>query len=64
MRPNPRQTDLEDLLHYQNDPHFIGPRLPTDHSAYRAYFLERAKSKPTEFELKFAFGRWRHIPKT
>jgi hypothetical protein len=40
MTKDPRQLDLEDLLHYQDAPEFIGPRLPKDHPAYRA-FLDR-----------------------
>lgn len=37
MTAHPHQTDLEDLLHYQDAPDFIGPRLPKEHSAYQAW---------------------------
>lgn len=45
MTADPRQTDLEDLLHYQDDPAFIGPRLSPDHPAYRAYLNRRAMKR-------------------
>lgn len=45
MIVDPRQTDLEDCLHYQDDPAFIGPRLPPDHPAYRAHLKRRAEER-------------------
>lgn len=43
MKSDPLQTDLEDLLHYQNLPQFIGPRLPMNHPAYRAHLVAQVK---------------------
>lgn len=40
MMTDPRQIDLEGLIHYQDDPAFIGPRLPKDHPTYRAQLAQ------------------------
>jgi len=42
----PTQLDLQDLLHPQDHPDFIGPRLPTSHPAYLAWFVRQNLPPP------------------
>lgn len=47
MRRDPRQTDLEEFIHDQDAPNFIGPRLPKDHPAYRAPRARQGTASPS-----------------
>lgn len=61
MRRDPRQTDLEEFIHDQDAPDFIGPRLPKDHPAYRAHLARRSASPrtPTSSRVKAPEGETR-----
>ena len=49
MHTDPRQLDLEDFILNQDDPDFIGPRLPKGHPAHHAKLPQarEASAQPT-----------------